>query len=110
MWGIGSFLFPALLACASLPVVADATAAPRAAHRDTTRQLVEDECTQCHEFDRVARQHLSKAEWRGVIRGMVDEGPPLTSRQFAAVLDYLARHYGPEEPYKDGREAGKESQ
>jgi mono/diheme cytochrome c family protein len=93
--------FAALLFAAASWAVNVNSAAP-AAGRDQIKELVEDECTQCHEFDRVTKQHLSKEEWAGVIKGMVDEGPPLTDPQFAMVVDYLARHYGPQE-YAQGR-------
>jgi hypothetical protein len=91
-----------MLAFAAQPWAVTVSTAPPAAGRDGIKKLVEDECTQCHEFDRVTKQHLSKEEWAGVIKGMVDEGPPLTDPQFAMVVDYLARHYGPQE-YAQGR-------
>jgi len=98
------------MAAAVVPLMMNIGNGLRAGERDADKQLVEDECTQCHEFDRVARQHLSKEEWRGVIKGMVDEGPPLTPGQFGAVLDYLARHYGPEKSKSDGRDTKEKSQ
>ena len=60
------------------------------------KQLYEEICSFCHDLDRVARQSLSKEEWRGLIRGMVDEGAPVTDEEFSMIVDYLAEHFGPQ--------------
>lgn len=64
---------------------------------DRAKKLVESVCVLCHEFARVERQKLSKAEWAGVIRGMLAEGAPLTDEEFSMVVDYLAKTYGVKE-------------
>jgi cytochrome c5 len=59
------------------------------------KQLYEEICSFCHDLERVARQSLTKEEWRGLIKGMVDEGAPVTDEEFSMIVDYLAEHFGP---------------
>jgi hypothetical protein len=44
---------------------------------------------------RVSRQALTREQWRGFIKGMVDEGAPVTDQEFSMIVDYLAEHFGP---------------
>jgi hypothetical protein len=62
--------------------------------KDRGRELVEDVCTYCHNLDRLQRQQLSREEWRGLIKGMISEGAPVTDEEFSEILDYLVKHYG----------------
>jgi competence protein ComEA len=69
--------------------------------KDRGRELVEDVCTYCHNLDRLQGQQLSREEWRGVIKGMISEGAPVTDQEFSMILDYLTKNYGkrsPQEP------------
>ncbi|HJT86811.1 MAG TPA: cytochrome c [Bryobacteraceae bacterium] len=72
--------------------------ADRKGGEDRARRLFEDVCSYCHELARVQRQHLTAEEWRGFIKGMVDEGPPLTDEEFTMIVDYLGTHFGPDSP------------
>jgi cytochrome c5 len=63
--------------------------------KEHARELYEEICSYCHELDRSARQALTRDQWRGLIRGMVDEGAPVTEEEFSMILDYLAEHFGP---------------
>lgn len=71
-------------------VLASAGTAPK----DRGRELVEDVCTYCHNLDRLQGQQLSRAEWSGLIRGMISEGPPVTDEEFSMILDYLVKYHG----------------
>ncbi len=59
------------------------------------KALYEEICSYCHELDRITRQALTREEWRGLIKGMVDEGAPVTDEEFSMIVDYLAEHFGP---------------
>ena len=61
---------------------------------DRGRELVEDVCTYCHNLDRLRGKELSREEWRGLIKGMISEGPPVTDEEFSIILDYLVKHHG----------------
>jgi cytochrome c5 len=71
--------------------------------KQASRELYEEICSYCHELERSARQALTREQWRGLIRGMVDEGAPVTDEEFSMILDYLAEHFGP----KPEREASR---
>jgi cytochrome c5 len=63
--------------------------------KDHARELYEEVCSYCHELDRVTRQSLTREEWRGLIKGLVDEGAPVTNEEFSMIVDYLAKRFGP---------------
>ena len=65
--------------------------------KDKGRRLVLDVCTLCHDLKRVKIQHLSREEWRGVIKGMISEGGPVTDEEMSMIVDYLAANFGPDE-------------
>jgi hypothetical protein len=71
-----------------------AVAAIAAPAKDRGRELVEDVCTYCHNLDRLQGKALSREEWRGLIKGMISEGAPVTDEEFSAILDYLVKHHG----------------
>jgi len=78
-----------------LPVVAlTAAAAVAAQPEDHGRELVENVCTYCHNLDRLRDKELSRDEWRGLIKGMISEGAPVTDEEFSMILDYLVKHHG----------------
>jgi len=58
------------------------------------RELVENVCTYCHNLDRLRGKELSREEWRGLIKGMISEGAPVTDQEFSMILDYLVTNYG----------------
>jgi len=62
--------------------------------KDRGRELVQDVCTYCHNLDRLNGQELTRQEWRGLIKGMISEGAPVTDQEFSMILDYLVKHHG----------------
>jgi hypothetical protein len=78
-----------------LPVVAISAAITVAAQpKDRGRELVEDVCTYCHNLDRLRGKELNREEWRGLTKGMISEGAPVTDEELSMILDYLAKNYG----------------
>jgi hypothetical protein len=65
-----------------------------ASSKDRGRELVEDVCTYCHNLNRLRGQQLSREEWRGLTKGMISEGAPVTDEELSEILDYLAKNYG----------------
>jgi hypothetical protein len=65
-----------------------------AAAKDRGRELVEDVCTYCHNLDRLRGKELSREEWRGLTKGMISEGAPVTDEELSMILDYLTKNYG----------------
>lgn len=66
--------------------------------KDRGRELVEDVCTYCHGLDKLQGQERSREEWRGLIKGMIFEGAPVTDEEFSMILDYLEKNYGKKDP------------
>ena len=52
-------------------------------------------CTQCHDLGRVRRERLSAEGWAEILQAMLNEGAPLTDKDFETVLRYLARNFRP---------------
>lgn len=105
MWGpsLARWTAIGLTAAAAFAAGPAALPAPQPAKPEKTRELVIEVCTYCHEIERVTEQHLTASQWRGLIKGMIDEGPPVTPAEFSRIVDYLAKNFGPPLP-------GKESQ
>ncbi len=63
-------------------------------------ETVETLCIACHSIAIVAQQRLSRRVWDEVLVWMVEEQgmPALDRDELSVVLDYLAKHYGPEVP------------
>jgi hypothetical protein len=83
-----------------MPVVLVLAAAGRneSLPRDRGRELVEDVCTYCHNLDRLRGKEFTREEWRGLTKGMISEGAPVTEEELSTILDYLAKHYGKRPP------------
>jgi len=83
----------AFLALSALAFAADQ---PKTAQQRESqgKKLVSEICTLCHEIDRVKKQHMTKDEWAGWIKGMIAEGAPVTDEEFSMIVDYLAKNYG----------------
>jgi hypothetical protein len=62
--------------------------------KDRARELVEDVCTYCHNLDRLRGKELSREEWRGLVKGMISEGAPVTDKELSMILDYLVKKHG----------------
>ncbi len=58
------------------------------------KELVESVCILCHEFARISTEALTRDQWAGEIKGMLEEGAPLTKEEFDLVVDYLTKTYG----------------
>jgi len=59
------------------------------------KDVVLNICTQCHDLARVRRTRLDAEGWAEILDTMLNEGAPLTEKDFAAVLRYLARNFRP---------------
>ena len=62
---------------------------------DRGRKLVTEICSFCHGLAKLKGQAFTRDEWSNVIKGMVDEGAPVTDEEFSLILDYLAKNFGP---------------
>jgi hypothetical protein len=60
------------------------------------KELVLNICTQCHDLQRVRRTRLTPEGWVALLETMLNEGAPLSEKDFPDVLRYLARNFRPE--------------
>jgi cytochrome c2 len=60
------------------------------------KELILDICTQCHDLQRVRRTRLTPEGWVALLETMLNEGAPLSEKDFPDVLRYLARNFRPE--------------
>jgi len=60
------------------------------------KPLVLNICTQCHDLQRVRRTRLSPEGWLEILEAMLNEGAPLSEKDFPTVLRYLARNFRPD--------------
>jgi cytochrome c5 len=60
------------------------------------KEVVLTVCTQCHDLQRVRRERLNAEGWSEILLTMLNEGAPLTDKDFAAALRYLAKNFRPE--------------
>jgi cytochrome c5 len=90
-----------LAACA--PAAPQATEPPKAqptspagsAPAGDGAALVSSRCTVCHNLDRVKAAKKTSAQWKDTVTRMVGKGAKLSADEQAAVVDYLAKTYGP---------------
>jgi len=59
------------------------------------KELVLNICTQCHDLDRVRRTGRTAEGWLEILENMLNEGAPLSDKDFPDVLRYLARNFKP---------------
>jgi len=59
------------------------------------KEVILNICTQCHDLQRVRRTRLDAEGWAEILDTMLNEGAPLTQKDFAAVLRYVARNFRP---------------
>ena len=59
------------------------------------KEVILNICTQCHDLQRVRRTRLDAEGWAEILDTMLNEGAPLTEKDFAAALRYLARNFRP---------------
>ncbi len=79
------------------PAGAKPEAGQSAASEAETKKVLESACTSCHDLGLVSEQHLTKEEWQGVVASMIAKGASLTDKDTPALVDYLAKTYGPKQ-------------
>ena len=57
---------------------------------------VEAACYTCHSADILAQQRLTPKQWTATVEKMMRWGAEVKEADKQPVIDYLAKHYGPE--------------
>jgi cytochrome c5 len=84
-----------LAACAPAAPQAQPTSPAGAAPAGDGAALVNSRCTACHNLDRVKAAKKTSAQWKETVTRMVSKGAKLSADEQTAVVDYLAKTYGP---------------
>src|SRR5579859_3808196 len=54
-------------------------------------------CSACHALDLATAQKKSKDGWQATVDSMAAKGASASKEQFAAIVTYLAAHFGPDD-------------
>jgi len=57
--------------------------------------LLETRCSVCHSVDRPKNSRMTQDQWEQTVTRMIGHGAQLTDAEKAALVDYLAKTYGP---------------
>jgi cytochrome c5 len=57
------------------------------------KDVVLSVCTQCHDLTRIKRGRRSPEEWEETLNAMLNEGAPLSDRDYPIVLQYLSNNF-----------------
>ena len=60
------------------------------------RPKVEAACYTCHSADLLVQQRLTEKQWTAAVEKMMRWGAPLEEKDKSAVIDYLSKHFGPQ--------------
>jgi hypothetical protein len=61
------------------------------------RALVLRVCTKCHGVETFAGIRMSRDEWKFKVDSMISRGAKANRRDARRIVDYLAKHLGPED-------------
>lgn len=58
------------------------------------RRIVKEDCTLCHGVENITGSRLSRGGWQATVREMMNRGAPVTTAQYATLIEYLTDHFG----------------
>lgn len=87
-----------ILAAFSLAASVQAQDLPDAAGKD----LVVKVCTVCHDAGRIVSKKWTKEQWNDTIDKMAMRGAMATDEEFEAIVTYLTKYFGPDQPAEKG--------
>ena len=62
---------------------------------DRGEQLVNVNCTGCHDLRPIQTQALDHEGWTGTVRSMIEKGAKVSESDIPVMVDYLVRNHGP---------------
>ena len=84
----------AMVAWATIALAAMAFAAGQSLPAGESKDLVEKNCTSCHDATPIVEKKASKEEWTEVLKNMQAYGLTVSDADFAKIVDYLAANFG----------------
>ena len=98
----GLIVVAALVACGSgstqstqVPPASQPTLTPTGAPALDGAALLDTRCSSCHPSTRAKAAKKTLDEWTQTVTRMIGKGAQLTDAEKAALIDYLAKTYGP---------------
>ena len=84
----------AMLAFATVALGAMAFAAGQNLPAGDGKDLVEKQCTSCHDAGPITAKKATKEEWTDVMKSMQAYGASVTDKDFVTIVDYLTKSFG----------------
>jgi len=60
---------------------------------------VEAACYECHSADILVQQRLTQRQWTATVEKMMRWGAVVPAEKKTPIIDYLAKHFGPENKF-----------
>jgi mono/diheme cytochrome c family protein len=60
------------------------------------KDILENNCGECHGVERVADKAWTKDKWRATVKDMVSRGAELKPEEIDTLVDYLSTYFGPD--------------
>jgi len=73
----------------------------------TGKQIVETQCTVCHEALRITNAGHTREEWDNVVHNMIMMGAVLKPEQISVVTNYLASNFPPKAKSKSSTRSSR---
>jgi mono/diheme cytochrome c family protein len=81
--------------CLCLALLVCAPAASFAQSPTAAKETFERTCGNCHPSETALGERRSRAQWQENINAMIARGAKINDEEFATILDYLSKEYGP---------------
>jgi mono/diheme cytochrome c family protein len=60
------------------------------------KDILENNCEECHGVERIAGKAWTKEKWRATVKDMVSRGAELKPEDIDTLVDYLSTYFGPD--------------
>jgi mono/diheme cytochrome c family protein len=60
------------------------------------KDILENNCEECHGVERIAGKAWTKEKWRATVKDMVSRGADLKPEEIDTLVDYLSTYFGPD--------------
>lgn len=91
VWPVMMAVFVACSSCSSKSTPSTSSGTPT----PDGETLLETRCSVCHSADRPKQARKTRDQWDQTVTRMIDKGAVLTGAEKTALVDYLAKTYGP---------------
>jgi YVTN family beta-propeller protein len=65
---------------------------------DKGRDIIWQKCQLCHDLQRTLAFVRPRQQWQHIVESMMRRGTPLNPEEIPIIVDYFAKHFGPDSP------------